>query len=100
MYESGSLSGPQFKPHQQGPKPLVKPDPVKTSPGPAYRFISASADTTYPEARSVYVGNAGNVALSGSDNVGVIFENVPAGTTLATRATWWSGSAGQVNFLY
>ena len=101
MYESGSLPtnlGGEGKRH--GPKALVKPDPVKSSSGPSYRFISASAATTYPEARSVYVGSAGNVRLSGSDGIAVTFESVPAGTTLATRATWGSGSAGQVNFLY
>ncbi len=94
---SGSLPNGEYK---SLPKALNIPDPTKSSPGPAYRFISASASTTYEECRSIYVGNAGNVALSGSDDIVVTFENVPGGTTLATRATMWSGSAGQVNFLY
>ncbi len=94
-YQADSTDG-----EKSSPKALNIPDPVKTSPAPAYRFVSASAATIYDECRSVYVGNTGNVALSGSDGNPATFESVPAGTILPTRATWWSGSAGQVNFLY
>ncbi len=94
---SGSLPNGEYK---SLPKALNIPDPTKSSPGPAYRFVSASAATIYDECRSIYVGNTGNVALSGSDGNPATFESVPAGTILPARATWWSGSAGQVNFLY
>ena len=94
-YQADSTDGTKSE-----PKALNIPDAVKTSPGPAYRFVSASAATIYDECRSIYVGNTGNVALSGSDGNPATFESVPAGTILPARATWWSGSAGQVNFLY
>ena len=85
---------------KQSPKPLVVPNPAKSSPGPAYTSVSASASTEYEECRSIYVGNTGNVSITGSGDVVVTFENVPQGTTLPVRATMWSGSASQVNFLY
>ena len=94
---SGSVVNGEFK---SFPKTFENPDPPKWSPGPAYRFFNATAKTRYTECRSVYVGTAGNITLSGSNDTIATFTSVPAGTVLPTRATEWSGSASNVTFLY
>lgn len=85
---------------KSSPKSFRKVDPPKDNPGSGYRFVDATEVTTYDECRSVYVGTTGNIELSGSFGTTATFVNVQDGTVLPTRATWWSGSASDVVFIY
>ncbi len=88
---------------KSGPKGIPqadRADPPKWSPGPSYRFVVATESVAYEECRSVYVGTAGDITLTGADGETAAFTAVPAGTVLPTRATKWSGDASDVTFLY
>ena len=56
MYESGSL-GAQFKPHQQGPKPLPKSGLGTTA---AFRQATTPAASRIQERPSYVIINGGN----------------------------------------
>ena len=66
-----------------------------------YSFISASLESTaYPEWRAIYVGNGGDLGVTGSNGVMVKFSNVQNGTILPIRAIAWNGGANSIIFLY
>lgn len=54
-----------------------------TWPATALITVTPSDVTVYsPEVRQIYVGNSGDVSVTGTDNVTVVFKNVIGGSIL------------------
>jgi hypothetical protein len=60
----------------------------KTEPGiGGYPIVTSDSTVLDPTPRSLYVGGAGDLTVTGVDGIDVTFPSVPAGTVMPIRCT-------------